>query len=1505
MERPNSHLVLEHINNIVIPGNQSGIGGVMDYIEDYLITSDREHMFVIALDDDNLPLNVNMAHVGTINRSVASARDVVKPALLSKASQLVVLHNHPSGDTLPSNEDKLFTERLSNACHSVGLSLVEHYVVGLEKGKYSRLIQTEETDRLLTTNYQQPHVSEVPVVNLKLNHAVNATYSKTYNAQEELESEIKQFIDSQQENKHYVFGFGTKNQLVSIIGASDKVFSHPKGMEMIRQRLILSNANKVVFSHVKPLKNNAEFLEHYTWIENEKRHFDLFEMNVLDAFVFFKDKSLSVSYAGVYDQTEFFKYCQDNTIEQPAILREESKKLTKEEMKQLPIIEVAQSLGMNMIRSGREYYWDEHDSLKINPSKNRFSWYSRDIHGDTIKLVQTIREIPFAQAVQFLQTGTYTENHTPKVEPKQPFIYPLKPYETTFEQARRYLVEERKLAPETVDFFVSKGSMVSANYKTKDTPAEEVIIFQYKDYQDKIVGGSMQGITPNKGLHPGKGYLKKILFNSEGTAGFKVDVGTPERLIFFEAPIDLMSYYELNQDKLQNVRLIAMDGLKEVVISRALMEFMAFQHHTPAEKLNASLSRVNEYLDFVVESTTFFEEPGNDQMITLAVDNDEAGLKFIEKLQDKGCVFQVELPEKPENLSKMDWNALLYSEKEKQNELSQEKDMDVYVDDKLTKHGLTVEQKQHLTTFLETQVPNITFQTAFTWFGQEREIYKLGEFYITDRYAELDRLSPQKQVELLTKEVLESYGKPISLVKKREYDAFDPPAEDNEHSESYDDRYDDPRFDLDYIKSIFGYDDTVDLSFYKEHENHIDFITNSEKTKKALDNKQEQKDAETNNGDLPGNQEAAPLPEVSISQPLSDWSPNQAQSQPLLQFTIDGILPSTHKNNYHPITAKELRKLNRYAQNIQHSAEWYLNNLADTKLIYLYSDGHETGKVDITFGKEHFMHLTGLLPQKVGQTAEQTLLDFAQGRGHFEHLLIANYNGAFEKLQVLPELQEIISSDAFYFDDLSDIEKLHRLNLDKAIRTSDKDLLLALRTVDDTVIPASLMRLKSSLNIQLDSILHKVILGVYRERNGALEQLSINEEYIKDGGKEMMSILENREEILEPIFQNIDSSVSDIEKIDRTKDSDGDGISDYDEIQQGTDPNNSRSNSKEKQQDNNDVPISELIANNDRLGLMTHLKEGMKQFAHSQQYKTYLTAMSKFYHYSPRNLQLLLAQNPHIQQVASYQSWQKDFERQVVKGEKALKVFVPLLVKQKDDNGNFIVDDNGEIQTRTIYKLGNVFDVSQTEGKALPQPVYRLESSVEGYKELYQAIKYINSQNDVSIHFDTLPGGVNGLYQPLENRIVISNRGMSEAQIIKTLIHETAHAQLHQKGNVNQLSDEYAIQELRAESIAYVVANHYGIDTSEYSFGYLHVWSGDKVDYSDLEKSLTTIQQTSKQFIEKIDTTLEKIKSNTLQKNQFNVNLEKAKQAEAQTILNKSVGGDVTKKMITPTAEKS
>ena len=114
------------------------------------------------------------------------------------------------------------------------------------------------------------------------------------------------------------------------------------------------------------------------------------------------------------------------------------------------------------------------------------------------------------------------------------------------------------------------------------------------------------------------------------------------------------------------------------------------------------------------------------------------------------------------------------------------------------------------------------------------------------------------------------------------------------------------------------------------------------------------------------------------------------------------------------------------------------------------------------------MHLTGIYPYREGQTAGQTLLDFAAGNGQFDNILIANRGAAFDKLKVLPELPAIVDAESFYFGDLSDVEKFHSLNLDKAIRSNDQDVLLAFRTVDGTVLPASLMRLRQSLNLLLD-----------------------------------------------------------------------------------------------------------------------------------------------------------------------------------------------------------------------------------------------------------------------------------------------------------------------------------------------------------------------------------------------------------------------------------------------------
>lgn len=273
-------------------------------------------------------------------------------------------------------------------------------------------------------------------------------------------------------------------------------------------------------------------------------------------------------------------------------------------------------------------------------------------------------------------------------------------------------------------------------------------------------------------------------------------------------------------------------------------------------------------------------------------------------------------------------------------------------------------------------------------------------------------------------------------------------------------------------------------------------------------NSKQSKKGEIKLGDFPDKQEAAPLPETINLLPLNDLSPSQTRSQPLLHFTISVNKLSIHRNYYHPISSKELAKLNRYAHSVQQVAQWYLSTIADSHIIYLYQDENSMNCLKVSFGKDKFMHLTGIYPYKVGQTAEKTLLDFANGRGHFSNILIANKGATFDKLKVLPELSAIVEASAFYFGDLSDVPKLKRLDMCKAICSLDKDVVLAMRTIDGVTFPASLMKLRDKLNTQfIHSQAGQVILGVYRERNGLLEQISINQKYIKDNGKELMTLL--------------------------------------------------------------------------------------------------------------------------------------------------------------------------------------------------------------------------------------------------------------------------------------------------------------------------------------------------------------------------------------------------------------
>ena len=342
--------------------------------------------------------------------------------------------------------------------------------------------------------------------------------------------------------------------------------------------------------------------------------------------------------------------------------------LTKEAAKNLSIISVAEQLGMELKRTGAySYTWTEHDSFVIDARKNDFHWNSRSEFGDVIQLVQTIQGVTYKEAMHFLETGEFKKvDLAAQIGPKEPFRYSLERYEhPDFKASRSYLRDQRGLSDDTIDFFLSQGSMTEATRKKGDY-FEPVIVFKYKDNTGFLAGASLQGVVENWVHYPERGRLKQIMRNSDGQLGFSVDIGKPKRLVFAEAPIDLMSYYELHKENLQDVRLVAMDGVKEGIISRRFMELYA-EMNGKAYQVDQNTGKA---LETVVNTTDYFKDGQHQDMITLAVDNDAAGQNFITRLQEKGLPVQIAIPPIVQiNQEKEDWNDFLKRGNEAPNEL--------------------------------------------------------------------------------------------------------------------------------------------------------------------------------------------------------------------------------------------------------------------------------------------------------------------------------------------------------------------------------------------------------------------------------------------------------------------------------------------------------------------------------------------------------------------------------------------------------------------------------------------------------------------------------------------------------------------------------------------------------------------------------------------------------------------------------------------------------------------
>ena len=286
------------------------------------------------------------------------------------------------------------------------------------------------------------------------------------------------------------------------------------------------------------------------------------------------------------------------------------------------------------------------------------------------------------------------------------------------------------------------------------------------------------------------------------------------------------------------------------------------------------------------------------------------------------------------------------------------------------------------------------------------------------------------------------------------------------------------------------------------------------------------------------------------------------------------------------------------------------------------------------------------------------------------------------------------------------------------------------------------------------------------------------------------------------------------------------------------------------------------------------LEAGLKELFESEKYKSYLSTMSKFHNYSFNNTLLIALQKPEATLVAGYKAWQKNFERHVNKGEKAIRILAPAPYKIKEERdkldpvtGEMMLDENGMPQkeetevTIPAFRAVSVFDVSQTDGKPIPElEAQELLSTVEGYEDFVQALMNVSP---VPVSFEEIPGDSKGYFDTVEKRIAVQEN-MSESQTLKTMVHEVAHSMLHDK-EVNQSMDVPAkdrnTKEVEAESVAFTVCQHFGIDTSEYSFGYIAGWSSGR-DMKELKNSLDTIRRTASELITGIEGALQELQLN-------------------------------------------
>ena len=348
---------------------------------------------------------------------------------------------------------------------------------------------------------------------------------------------------------------------------------------------------------------------------------------------------------------------------QGSIRTHEERKDFLNQINQLDIVEVAARLGMDLVKQGQSYTWAAHDSFVIDTRKNYFYWNAQGIGGNAVKLVQTIQNVSFKQALKWLQEQDFTQAKVFQEKTKEAFRYFLKESKKDG-QGIAYLKQERGISEATIRLFQSQGALAEGVNHSKDGYSEPVLAFKSYNAEEQLVGATFQGIVFNPDRYPKKGRMKLILPNSDGYRGVKVTLGEqPKHFIFAESPIDLMSYLDLHPELFnENVQLVSMNGLKEGVIYQTLKDQFNPNYPGTAEEYFKDL-------DAKMNAQIALEKGFK---MTLAIDNDAGAQRFVERFRPKHFPVVLDLPPKEANEQKKDWNDMLLESREKAEEIDAE-----------------------------------------------------------------------------------------------------------------------------------------------------------------------------------------------------------------------------------------------------------------------------------------------------------------------------------------------------------------------------------------------------------------------------------------------------------------------------------------------------------------------------------------------------------------------------------------------------------------------------------------------------------------------------------------------------------------------------------------------------------------------------------------------------------------------------------------------------------------